>query len=541
MNIQNMTSPWWQGAVVYQIYPRSYRDSNGDGIGDLKGIEERLDYIATLGVDAIWLSPFYPSPNRDFGYDVSDYCAIASDMGTMEDFDRIVAGVHERGMKLIIDLVLSHTSEEHEWFQKSQLSDDNDKSDWYVWADAKEDGTPPTNWLSPFGGTTWSWHPLRRKYYFHKFLKSQPKLNFHNPDVVDALMDVLRFWLDRGVDGFRLDVANSYVHDKELRDNPPVPMNERTLFDWGHAPRLQRHIHDSNTRENEESMKRVRAVMDEYDDRFAFGEFSEEPSMLELYAGGPDLLHTGYTFHFLESWELSPATVEANYQAPFGGHDDLFPCVTFSNHDFVRTVTRWGGGLGDDPLAMLMMTLLMTLRGTVLMYQGEEFGLPETDLAHEDIRDPVGELYFPWVKGRDGCRTPMPWHAMADHAGFSKVKPWLPIPEYHSIRAHDMQERESDSVLAHSRRIIALRKAHPSLRLGDISFMKMPDPVLAFQRVHENEKIICLFNLGREELRVTLPIASDKIMKELNVRSGLVQREGDELLMGPRSVFMAKL
>ena len=270
---------WWKGAVVYQIYPRSFRDTNGDGIGDLKGIEEKLDHVAGLGADAIWLSPFYPSPNKDFGYDVSDYCDVAPEMGTLADFDRLVKETHKRGMKLIVDQVLAHTSEQHQWFQESQLSADNAKSDWYVWADAKEDGTVPNNWLSAFGGPAWSWNPVRRQYYHHKFLKSQPKLNFHNEEVVDACMNVLRFWLDRGVDGFRLDVANAYLHDARLTDNPPLPMEKRTFMDWAHAPRLQQHIHDANIPENEWAMKRVRAVMEEYDERLAFGEFSERQEM----------------------------------------------------------------------------------------------------------------------------------------------------------------------------------------------------------------------------------------------------------------------
>ncbi|MGB5092990.1 MAG: alpha-glucosidase [Parvibaculum sp.] len=541
MNNKKQKAAWWQGAVVYQIYPRSYRDTNGDGIGDLKGIEEKLDYIAGLGVDAIWLSPFYPSPNRDFGYDISDYCDVATDMGTLADFDRLVEGAHERGLKLMIDQVLAHTSDEHPWFQQSQLSDNNPKADWYVWAEAKEDGTPPNNWMSAFGGPAWSWHPLRRKYYFHKFLKSQPKLNFHNPEVVEACMNVLRFWLDRGVDGFRLDVANSYVHDAALRDNPPLPLAERSFFDWAHAPRLQKHIRDANTPENEWSMKLVRKVMKEYDDRLAFGEFSEEPSMLPLYAGGPERLHTGYTFHFLEAWDFTPGMVEAYYKNTVGHIEGLFPCVTFSNHDTVRPVTRWGGGQGDDELAKLALTLLMCLRGTVLMYQGEELGLPEVDLARHEIRDPVGDLYFPWAKGRDGCRTPMPWQSEMLHAGFSKVQPWLPVPEYHRIRARDVQEQDSGSVLAHARRIVKLRKDHPALMRGEIAFRKMADPILAFERQGEGEHILCLFNLGREEQHVKLPVASDRIARELPAGTGSVRREGDDLVMGPRSAFLARL
>ena len=492
------TGPWWQGAVVYQIYPRSFLDTNGDGIGDLEGIEARLDYIASLGADAVWLSPIYPSPNRDFGYDVSDYCAVAPEMGELAGFEHLVARAHKAGLRVILDQVLSHSSDQHPWFQESLLSRDNAKADWYVWADAKEDGTVPNNWLSAFGGPAWSWHPLRRQYYHHKFLKSQPKLNFHNPDVVAALMNVLRFWLDLGVDGFRLDVANSYIHDAELTDNPPLPMEERTPLDWAHAPRLQRHINDANRAENAVAMSDVRQVIDEYDDRFVFGEFSEEPSMLGHYAGGPDKLHTGYTFDFLESRKLRPGLFADYYDKLLAPLPDIWPCVTFSNHDIVRPVTRWGGGEGDDGLAKLALFVLMTLKGTVLMYQGEELGLPDVSLERDQIRDPVGDLYFPFGKGRDGCRTPMPWQKNAAHGGFTSGTPWLPVPDTHKERAVDVQAGLDGSVLGFSRRLIGFRKEHPALVTGDIRFIDAPDGLLAFERTLGGEKLVCVANLGPE-------------------------------------------
>lgn len=538
MSAENNKTPWWQGAVVYQIYPRSFLDTNGDGVGDLKGIEKKLDYVASLGVDAIWLSPIYPSPNRDFGYDVSDYVGIAPEMGTMEDFDRLVKETHARGLKLILDQVLSHTSDQHPWFQESLLSRNNAKADWYVWAEAREDGTPPNNWLAAFGGAAWSWHPLRRQYYFHKFLKSQPKLNFHNPDVVDACMDVLRFWLDRGVDGFRLDVANSYVHDEHLRDNPPVPMAERTFANWAHAPRLQRHIFDANTPENEWAMKRVRKVMDEYDDRLAFGEFSEEPSMFGVYAGGMERLHTGYTFDFLEDWSFKPQVFRTYFDELLMPLDHLWPCVTFSNHDIVRPVTRWGGGQGDDALAKLALLLLLTMKGTALMYQGEELGLPEVDLEREWIKDPVGDLYFPFGKGRDGCRTPMPWASKSYQAGFTTGTPWLPIPDYHAVRAADVQEKSPDSVLAFSRDLIAKRKTHKALVSGDIRFVESDgDAILAFERISGTEKLLCVFNLSREEFGYDLPADA----REQILSVGSVARGASGLKLGPRAAAVFTL
>ncbi len=525
-------TPWWQGAVVYQIYPRSFLDTNGDGVGDLKGIERKLDYVASLGADAIWLSPIYPSPNRDFGYDVSDYCAIAPEMGTMEDFDQLVKEVHARGMKLILDQVLSHTSDQHPWFQESLLSRDNPKADWYVWAEAREDGTPPNNWLAAFGGAAWSWHPLRRQYYFHKFLKSQPKLNFHNPDVVDACMNVLRFWLDRGVDGFRLDVANSYVHDEHLGNNPPVPMAERTFANWAHAPRLQRHIHDANTPENEWAMRRVRKVMDEYKDRLAFGEFSEEPSMFGIYAGGMDRLHTGYTFDFIEDRSFRPKVFRTYYDELLMPLEHLWPCVTFSNHDVVRPVTRWGGGRGDDALAKLGLLLLLTLKGTVLMYQGEELGLPEADLERKWIKDPVGDLYFPFGKGRDGCRTPMPWESASHEAGFTSSAPWLQLPDYHRSRAVDVQERDETSVLAFARRLIHFRKQQPALVTGDICFVDgAGDAILAFERKSQGQTRLCVFNLGRHEAGYELPANTGEML----ITTGEIELGKNVLKLGARA------
>ncbi|PKQ03066.1 MAG: alpha-glucosidase, partial [Alphaproteobacteria bacterium HGW-Alphaproteobacteria-12] len=403
--------------------------------------------------------------------------------------------------------------------------------DWYVWADAKEDGTVPNNWLSAFGGPAWSWNPVRRQYYHHKFLKSQPKLNFHNEEVVEACMNVLRLWLDRGVDGFRLDVANAYLHDATLADNPPLPMEKRSFMDWAHAPRLQQHIHDANREENEWAMKRVRAVMEEYDERLAFGEFSERQEMLGLYAGGLERLHTGYTFHFLEDWSFEPPIFREYYEELLAPLTDLFPCVTFSNHDIVRPVTRWGGGQGDDALAKLALTILVALKGTVLMYQGEELGLPEVDLDRKDIKDPVGDLYFPWVKGRDGCRTPMPWESGAAGAGFTTGTPWLPIPDYHKVRAADVQAGDGNSVLAHARQVVALRKVHPALKLGDIRFIDTEGKVLAFTREAEGERLLCVFNLGAEAASFGLLEGAGEVVFEL----GEVEREGNSLSLAART------
>lgn len=498
---------WWRGAVIYQIYPRSFADSNNDGIGDLRGIIDRLDYVRDLGVDAIWLSPVYASPNRDYGYDVSDYRAIHPEFGAMADFDTLLAGVHRRGMKLVLDQVLSHTSDEHPWFLDSVSG--GPKRDWYVWADAGPDGTAPNNWLSTFGGPAWSWHPARRRYYHHKFLRQQPKLNLYHPQARAAALDVLRFWLDKGVDGFRLDVANSYLHDPALADNPPEP--HPGDYHWAHAPRLQQHRHDANRPENAEMLREIRKLMDSYPGSFAFGEFSEAPDMIGAYAAGPDVLHSGYTFDFLEDEAFHPERFTSFY-AMAARTEGLWPCVTFSNHDSVRTVTRFGrrqAGAGADPdLARLCLSLLLCLRGTVLLYQGEELGLDQADIAERrQIRDPVGDLYFPFFKGRDGSRTPMPWRADAPHAGFSAVPPWLPVPDTHAAQAVDRQAHDPGSVLHFARRAIAARHASEALRLGAISFLDAPPPLLAFERRHHGARVLCLFNLGRDAVPLAPGIA----------------------------------
>jgi len=491
--------PWWKGAIIYQIYPRSYLDTNGDGIGDLEGIRRKLDYIAALGVDAIWLSPIYPSPDRDFGYDVADYCDVDRKFGNLADFDALLGDVHAKGMKLILDQVLSHTSDEHPWFKNSVLS--GDKKDWYVWADPRDDGTAPNNWLSAFGGPAWAYHPARRQHYHHKFYREQPKLNLHHPDARKAAIDVLKFWLDRGVDGFRLDVANTYLHDKELTDNPAIPPNDRTGREWSHPPRMQRHIHDANRIENAEMLKEIRALVNRYPDAFVFGEFSEEPELLPKFVG-PEVLHSGYTFDFLDDRSFAPEVFKAYFDF-LGQHPHVWPCVTFSNHDSVRAVTRYGqaaAGAGGMPdLAKLSIALLLCLKGTVLLYQGEELGLDEADVARrEDIKDPMGDLYFPFFKGRDGARTPMPWVAERANLGFSEGHSWLePSPSHQPLTA-SKQEIEKDSVLSFTQRALAVRHTIAALTIGNIENIQIEDSVLEFDRVSDSVKVKCIFNLALE-------------------------------------------
>ncbi|WP_378945573.1 alpha-glucosidase [Mesorhizobium sp. ANAO-SY3R2] len=493
---------WWRGAVIYQIYPRSFQDSNGDGVGDLQGIIERLPHIAALGADAVWISPFFKSPMKDFGYDISDYLDIDPMFGTLDDFDAMIAEAHRLGLKVMVDGVISHTSDLHAWFKESRSSRDNAKADWYVWADARSDGSPPNNWLSIFGGSAWQWDTRRMQYYLHNFLAEQPDLNFHNRDVQDALLDVTRFWLDRGVDGFRLDTINFYFHSAGLEDNPALPPEERNdqTAPAVNPYNFQDHIYDKNRPENLEFLARFRAVLDEYPAAAAVGEVGDSQRGLEVvasYTGGGDKVQMCYAFDFLAPEKITAARVRSVLEDFGRVAADGWSCWAFSNHDVVRHASRWGMGEADRTAYLKVVSaLLMSLRGSVCIYQGEELGLTEASLTFEDLQDPYGIRFWPEFKGRDGCRTPMVWSKDAAHGGFSPAKPWLPVPAEHLGKAVDTQEGDPASLLEHYRRFLAFRRAHPALAKGDISFLAADGDVVAFTRREGNEEIICVFNLG---------------------------------------------
>jgi len=496
------TTAWWRGGVIYQVYPRSYQDSTGDGSGDLRGITRRLPHIASLGADAVWLSPFFKSPMADMGYDVSDYCAVDPMFGSMEDFDDLVAEAHRLGLKIIIDQVLSHTSDQHAWFSESRSSRANRKADWYVWADAKPDGTAPNNWLSIFGGPAWEWDTVRKQYYLHNFLASQPDLNFHSPAVQDALLETVRFWLDRGVDGFRLDTVNFYVHDARLRDNPPMPSGVASDIPDTNPYGYQDHIFDKTQPENITFLRRFRSLLDEYDDRASVGEVGDGNRSLKTvaaYTAGGDLLHMCYTFDLL-SPDFSAAHVRKSIADFEAAVVDGWICWAFSNHDVMRHATRWTApGNATDPVAHFAIGLLACLRGTICIYQGEELGLGEAELAFEDLRDPYGIRFWPGFKGRDGCRTPMPWEAEKPAAGFTTGRPWLPVPEDHGQRAVDRQIGVPSSVLEHYRQVLTFRAQQPPLLSGTIRLLETGINVLAFLREAGNETLICAFNFSDGE------------------------------------------
>jgi alpha-glucosidase len=522
-------TPWWRGAVVYQIYVRSFFDSNGDGQGDLPGVLAKLDYIKALGVDAIWLSPIHPSPNRDWGYDVSDYEGVHPDYGTTADLDALIAAAHGVGIRVLLDEVLAHTSDEHAWFHDSLKG--GEKKDWYVWAKLKADGTAPNNWLSAFGGPAWAYQPLRRQAYHHKFLRQQPKLNWRKPEARAAALSVLDHWLSRGVDGFRLDVANAYLHDAKLANNP-VELDNAD-WRWSAAANFQKHWNDSNLLENIEALADVRRTVDAHPDRFVFGEFSEEAARCGGFAAPDEGLHAGYSFPLLHAHDLGPDFIHRHFAA-LAKHPRHWPCISFSNHDMDRTVSRFGGDGSDPGLARLMLALLLTLRGTILIYQGEELGLPQAELTREQLRDPVGDLYWPAQKGRDGCRTPMPWQADTDNLGFSTGLPWLPAAPEHAGLTADAQEADDASPLALARALIALRAAEPALRLGDIEFQDAPAPMLAFTRELGETVILCVFNMSAEPQGLT--------GAGLHMGTPLLQTgEFGARSLGPYAVRIAKL
>ena len=501
---------WWRGAVIYQIYPRSYQDHNGDGVGDLVGITERLDYIAGLGVDAIWLSPFFTSPMKDFGYDVSNYRDVDPVFGTLGDFDRLIEKAHALGLKVIIDQVISHSSDKHPWFQESRSSRTNERHDWYVWADPNPDGTPPNNWLSIFGGSAWTWDSRRMQYYMHNFLVSQPDLNFHNPKVQDAVLADMRFWLDRGVDGFRLDTVNFYFCSLGLESNPVVKPED---FNASTAPAVnpynfQEHVYDKSQPENLEFLKRLRALMDEYPGRTTVGEIGDSQHQLEVmaqYTSGTDKLHMAYTFDYLggafDSHHFKKSIDMTEKDAPNG-----WICLAFSNHDVVRHVSRWAAHANKDAFARLAATMLLTMRGSVCLYQGEELGLTEAELAFEDLVDPYGIEFWPEFKGRDGCRTPMVWQANAPMGGFTTAqRAWLPVPADHLLKAPDIQEKQNDSLLHHYRATLSFRKQHPALVKGTIATLDAPDGVLLFTREGSGERLLCVYNMSENAISVPLP------------------------------------
>ncbi len=493
------SSDWWRGAVIYQVYPRSFQDSDGDGCGDLAGITGRLDHIASLGVDALWICPFYPSPMKDFGYDVSEHCDVDPRFGTLADFDALVARAHQLGLKVLIDLVLSHTSDRHPWFEQSRSGRNHPKADWYVWADGVgEPPRPPNNWISLFGGPAWEWDAGREQYYQHNFLASQPDLNFHQPQVQQAALDIARFWLERGVDGFRLDTANYYFHDIRLRDNPPAQdiLGRADGLPEGTPYASQQHVYDKSRPENLAFVERLRALVDAYPGRTLLAEIGDDDALGRMaeYTAGSRRLHMAYSFHLLGprfGTDLIVDTLRQFERRLDGG----WPCWSIGNHDVPRVASRWPLADEGDAAQRLLMAMLLSMRGSACIYQGEELGLPEADIGQEDLQDPFGIAHWPLFKGRDGCRTPMPWSQDGPGAGFtSAARPWLPVPASHVEKAVSVQEAAKDSLLKAYRRFLGWRRRQPALVAGELEICLSGAEVLAWVRRHERQQMLVVLN-----------------------------------------------
>jgi alpha-glucosidase len=495
--------PWWKTAVLYQIYPRSFADSNADGVGDIPGIIDHLDYLAWLGVDGIWLSPVTVSPNADWGYDVSDFCAIAPEFGTIDDFDRLVAEAATRGIRVLMDIVPNHTSEQHPWFVDARSSRTSAHRDWYVWADGKEDGALPNNWVSSFGGPGWTLDETTGQYYFHNHLQEQPDLNWWNEDVRAAFDDIFRFWSDRGVAGFRIDVANVIIKDAELRDNPPATEDD----DFETQMFGQRSVYNANRPEVHDVIRRWRRLADGYDvAKLLIGETPVPVDKLAaFYGNGSDELGLAFNFNFINAPFRAPemrAIVEETEAALPPG---AWPAWTGSNHDMFRFPTRWAE---DDPAKVrLALLMLLCLRGTPVLYEGDEIGMANVTLAQEDLRDPLGVRFYPYYDGRDAGRTPMQWSDRPG-GGFTEAeRPWLPLGDLAAANVH-AQRDDPGSLLTLCRDLIAFRRSHPAFSAGDSASLLTPENAWAWTR---GDRHVVALNISAEELVVSIPAGTIQI------------------------------
>jgi len=520
---------WWKSSVFYQVYPRSFKDSNGDGIGDLPGIISKLDYLNdgtrdSLGIDAIWFSPFFKSPDYDYGYDVSDYYNIDPRYGTMKDFEQILNQAHSRNIKIVIDLVVNHTSSLHPWFLESRSSRNNPRRNWYIWADGREGNRkPPNNWRNNFFGSAWSWDQKTEQYYLHSFLKEQPDLNWSNPEVRQAIADVIRFWLERGVDGFRLDVAHLYCKDPRLRDNPGFLQrcsckrsNQVRLLDRQLIPNIMRLLslpelqvkkYNQHQPETHQVLKDFRKIIDSYPVKTSIGEImADNPARAASYYGDNcDELHMNFYFELLHCrWKASSfrRCIELWEQAL---PDGAWPAYTFSNHDVKRAISRYGNDGKEDLRARLLMMLLLTLRGTPFIYYGEEIGMKEAKLKRNQLKDPVGIKWFPFHPGRDGCRTPMQWD-QDENAGFSSNEPWLPLGPEIFERNVTGQNKEPHSMLNYTRELIWLRKELPALLNGSYYSLTehIPAECYCFMRKSEEQSLIVCLNFSSRRQEISL-------------------------------------
>jgi alpha-glucosidase len=509
--------PWWRSGVLYQIYPRSFADSNADGVGDIPGIVDHLDHLAWLGVDGIWLSPVTISPNADWGYDVADFCAIAPEFGTMEDFDRLVAEAGRRGIRVLMDIVPNHTSEEHPWFVEARSSRTSAHRDWYVWADGKQDGALPNNWVSSFGGPGWTLDEATGQYYFHNHLQEQPDLNWWNEEVRGAFDDIFRFWSDRGVAGFRIDVANVIIKDAELRDNPPATEDD----DFETQMFGQRSVYNANRPEVHEVIKRWRVLADSYEEpRLLIGETPVPVDKLaEFYGNGSDELGLAFNFNFISAPFEAPAMRAIVEETEAALPPGAWPAWTGSNHDMFRFPTRWAE---DDPARVrLALLMLLSLRGTPVLYQGDEIGMANVAVAHEDMRDPLGVRFYPYYEGRDAGRTPVQWSDRPGGGFTDADRPWLPLGDLSAANVA-AQRDDPDSLLTLCHDLIAFRRRHPEFSAGETETLVTPDMAWAWTR---GDRHVVALNLSPGE--VVLPGLSGTVQIATDRARDLEAVEGD--------------
>ena len=491
--VPKASNQWWQQAVIYQIYPRSFGDTNGDGVGDLNGITQHLDYLRDLGVAGIWITPFYPSPQVDFGYDISDYRNIDPQYGTLADFDRLVAEAGKRHIKVLADLVLNHTSDKHAWFVESRLSRTNPKADWYIWRDGKPNHQPPNNWQSLFGGSSWQYDPQRGQYYYHEFYKEQPDLNWHNPDVQRAMYDVARFWMEHGVSGFRLDAISRLFEDPELRDEPVAEPGTNA---YG-GPILNEEYTD-NLPEVHDVLAELRRVTNAFPGRVLIGEtyLPSVEELLKMYGRNNDELQLPMDMQFGMTNRLSVRDFRERLREAETGLGGNMPLLVFDNHDNTRSWNRYGDGVNNMAIAKVLAGLLLTPRDTALVYYGEEIGIENNDPKRkEDVKDPIGRAGWPREKGRDGERTPMQWDG-GPGAGFSTAKAtWLPLAPGYQTRNVAVEQKDPNSLLNFYKALIRLRRENPALRSGDVELTdENNNNVLAFLRRGEGKTVLVALN-----------------------------------------------
>jgi alpha-glucosidase len=527
---------WWKHAVFYEIYPRSFADSNNDGLGDLKGITSKMAYLHDLGVDAIWITPCYPSPQVDFGYDVSDYENIDPMYGTLADFDRMVVEGKKHSLGIIMDFVPNHTSDRHPWFLDSKSSRTSPHRDWYIWRDGKEDSQPPNNWTSLFGGSAWTLDPATNQYYYHLFYTAQPDLNWRNPDVEKAMLDTTRWWYKRGVAGFRLDAVDALYEDPDLHDNPPQSE--------AHGDPFLAYKYTIKRPENHGALRKIREVADEYDAVLIGETYTRDINDLnEYYGAHSDELQLPMDFMFTNVSKLSAP----EFRRQIAGVDEAkgWPTFLIGNHDIVRSYNRFGDGVHNDAIAKLMGALYLTLRGTAIVYYGEEIGMENNDPKRkEDVKDPIGRTGWPQVKGRDGERTPMQWNSGAN-AGFSKRDPWLPVPA--SAKTHNVATESMDpnSILNFYKQVLALRHTNEALREGSYAALNEDDPnVMSYVRIYKGKAVLVALNMSASSQQAAFDLTS-KGFPSANLKSLLAtpqsRAKGREVELEPFGVLIAEV